>query len=453
MRASLVLIGLTVPAGCAPKPVPEHLRVAPSPTAVVDIHRPQSLTAAIGQLVDIDPLVRRPDPRSTEWWKVASDTEPIQAWLSAQSPLGIRPAALDALEVAWPGTVAVPLARGGRLAKLETTLPTAPPSEAGDRSLVVWMGSLTVSPTPGPSDVRPPLDWLAPERGPARQGLVHIAERSVMLGWLSGPNIPLQPVADAMVEGRYDRLRDRPEGTLILQRAAGSSHPEKRQEALDALQLATTLAWTRAAADGVVEQQKAQALARSIAREIAHPSDSDPLPSLLSRAREGFSADASSPASTGLALVTIAAERLVGTCPDAPCADLGRIATLRQAEVWDPEVIPYARLWRLIAAKDALDQVTASVENKRPIYALPLIADLMVGENGERVPLSLLLQRSLSPEAVLTITRGLDAPDGTQPAEAVAALEQHIETLCTRMPTAQPSGGPVPLSAICPVVP
>ena len=104
----------------------------------------------------------------------------------------------------------------------------------------------------------------------------------------------------------------------------------------------------------------------------------------------------------------------------------------------------------MIAAKDALDQVAASVENKRPTYAFPLVADLIVGATGERVPLSLLLQRNLTPEAVLTITRGLGAPDGTQPSEAVDALSNHVDQLCAFDPAPGLAGGPIPLDDICP---
>ena len=449
MRLATALIALTAPIACAPKPVPGHLRVDADEPAV-EVQPPQTLEAAIAQLVDIDPLVRRPDPRSTEWWSGVEQGAPIRAWTAAQSPQGMSPAALDALEVAWPGTIAVPLAHGGRLAKLETTLPTAPSSDEGDRALVVWLGALTVRPVPGPSDVRPPLGWIATERSAARQGIVHIAERAVLLGWLSGPDIPLAPVADAMVEGRYDRLRGRPEGALILGRAAGDTDPTRYEEALAALHLATELAWSRAAADGVVEQKKVQERTRSIANELGEPPEVDPLPALLARAREGFTADAANPTSTGLALVAIAAERIGGHCPDVPCTDIGRVATLKQAAAWAPEVAAYAQRWRVIAAKDALDQVTASVENKRPTYAFPLVADLIVGETGERIPLSLLLQRNLTPEAVLTITRGLGAPDGTQPSEAVAALASHVDKLCA-FPAAQSLlGGPMPFGNICP---
>jgi len=260
-------------------------------------------------------------------------------------------------------------------------------------------------------------------------------------------------MADAMVEGRYDRLRGRPEGVLILQRAAGATAPDQMITARDALHQATTLAWTRAAADDVVEQQKVQALARTMAEALGESPSTDPLPILLARAREGFSAHAADPTAAGLALVTIAAERISGRCPDEPCADIGRIATLRQAEAWGPQAAQYAHRWRIIAAKDALDQLSASIENKRPTYAFPLIADVIVGETGERVPLSLLLQRSLSPEAVLTVTRGLGAPDGTQPLEAVAALSAHVAALCSSAPTQPGADDPIPLHTICPEPP
>ncbi len=452
MRWCRAILGLSAAWGCGPKQVPDHLRVDPV-EQTVSAQPPTELHTALRQLIDIDPLVRRPAPRSMDWWNRVDGGAPIQAWVETLGPNGTSPTAIDALEAGWPGTVAVPLARGARLAELETTLPTAPPTEDGDRSLLIWLGTFTVRSNPGPSDVRPPLGWLDPDRATARKHLVHIAERAVMLGWLTSPDLPLQPVADAMPEGRYDRLRSRPEGVLILQRSAGATAPDQMDTAYTALHQATALAWTRAAADGVVDQKKAQELGRTMAVALGQPPSTDPLPILLDQAREGFSAHASDATATGLGLVTIAAERISGKCPDAPCVDIGRIATLRQAEAWGADVTPYAHRWRIIAAKDALDQVQSAIDNKRPTYAFPLIADIMVGETGERIPLSLLLQRSLSPEAVLTVTRGLGAPDGTRPEAAVSALMQHVEALCNSAPTNAPGGGPIPLDTICPGAP
>ncbi len=436
-------------AGCAPKHVPDHLRIAP-PTDTSAVAPPVTFDEAARQVVDIDPLVRRPEARSPEWWSSAPDALPIVAWSEAVGHGSASPSSLDALEASWPGSIAVPLARGARLSKLETALPTATPDDAGDRALVVWLGTFTVRPNPGPSDVRPPLGWLAPDRATARQHLLHLSERAVLLGWLSSPDLPAAVVVEAMVEGRYDRLRSRPEGALLLARADAAQSEEAGTTGTLALDTATELALVRAAADGPIEQQRAQKLARKRAVELGLEESADPMPVLLEQARLHLTDDAGVDASAGLALVAIAAARVGGHCPDAPCEGVDRIAMLQQATVWSPEEVgPYSHAWRIVAAKDALDQLTVAVENKRPTYAFPLVADILVGERAERVPLSLLLQRSLGPEACLAITRGLGAPDGTAPQDVLKALDDHIHALCADAPTELAERWTAPMQAIC----
>jgi len=446
-RSSTLLAALLF-TSCSLRKVPDHLRVDPTGPDT-SVAPPASLTEAVAQLVDTDPLVRRPTTRTADWWLHAPDSAPIVAWLDTVGPSGATATALDTLETTWPHTVAIPLARGARLAELEVALPTAPVDESGDRALVLWLGTFTVKPRPGPSDVRAPLGWLAEDRPQQRQGLVHLSERAVLAGWLASPTIPVEPVARAMATGRYDRLRSRPEGALILGRAAGHSAPDQHEAGTAHLNTATHLALVQAAADGPRARKQAQDLAQDLATARGLEDGANPLPGLLDDARVAFTANAGDPTSVGLALVATAAQRLDGACPDAPCVGVDRVSMLRQATQWGAGVEPPAWAWRLVAAKDALDQLTVSIEEKLPSHAFPLIADIIVGETHNRVPLSLLLQRSVGPEAALAITRGFGRPDGTRPEDALAALQAQVDDLCKARPDALPEAWLEPVDQIC----
>ena len=446
--AAVGLWGLCVAGGCGPRKVPSHLQVtAAEPTAAQVA--PTTLVEAIEQLVGSDPLVRRPNQRSAEWWASAPDTEPILSWLHATTPSTTSLASLDTLETEWSGTVAVPLARGARLAELEVALPTAPADEQGDRSLVVWLGTFTVKAAPGRTDVRPPLSWIGNHRDAQRQGLVQLAERSVMSGWLENPDLPIAPVAAAMSESQYDRLRDTPEGALIVARATLLRNGARGTSGTTELEAATHLALVQAAADGIRTQRAAQDLARSLATDRGLAPETDPLPPMLEEARVALTADAGSPASLGRALVAVAAQRLDGHCTVGLCTGVDRTATLALAGRQAADAEPVAWAWRVIAAKTALDRLDVAVKQQLPTSAFPLVADIIVGETGQRVPLSLLLQRSMGPDACLTVTRGLGAPDGTRPEDALAAVQAHIGRVCEARPEQLPEAWSPPVAAIC----
>ena len=117
MHRRCAIAGLSIALGCGPKQVPDHLRVDPT-VQTAALQPPTELSTALRQLIDIDPLVRRPDPRTMDWWNGVEGGAAIQAWIETQTPRGTSPSAVDALEAGWPGTVAVPLARGARLAQL-----------------------------------------------------------------------------------------------------------------------------------------------------------------------------------------------------------------------------------------------------------------------------------------------------------------------------------------------
>jgi len=450
MRVRLHLsLGIATMAGCLGRKVPAHLRVEPE-TVDSEASPPADLATAVAQLVGGDPLVRRPDPRPEDWWSSVPESAPIRAWQQVMQGGPTSVAALDTLETTHAASIAVPLARGARLAELEAILPTTEPDEQGDRSLVVWLGSFTVKPVPGRSDVRPPLGWLGTDRSTQRQALLDLMERSVLSGWLADPDLPLQPIARAMAPAAFDRLRATPEGALIDARARDAHAPDQADAAQAALNMATRLALVQAAADGIRGQRTAQTLSQELATQRGLDAGADPLPGLLEDARLGFTADGGRPSSAGQAMVALAAQRIDGSCVHSPCTGVDRIATLHLAAMQSPEVAPAAWAWRTIAVKTAVDRLQVSIEDALPTTVFPLIADLIVGEVGGRVPLSLLLQRSTGPEAALAITRGLGATDGTQPQDALQALQALLHSVCSERPPELPAAWQPPIERICP---
>ena len=450
MRTRLHLsLGIATMAGCWGRKIPAHLRVEPE-TVEARAAPPSNLADAVTQLVGGDPLLRRPDPRPEGWWNAVPGGEPIRAWQQVMMGGPTSVASLDTLEITHADSIAVPLARGARLAELEAVLPTTEADEQGDRSLVVWLGSFTVKPVPGRSDVRPPLGWLGSDRSTQRQALLDLMERSVLSGWLADPDLPLQPIAQAMAPASFDRLRATPEGALIAARAGKHHSPDQAVSAQAALIGATQLALVEAAADGLRDRKKAQTLSQELAIQRGLGAGDDPLPGLLEDARIGFTADGGRPSSAGHAMVALAAQRIDGSCFHSPCTGVDRIGTLHLAAKQSPEVAPAAWAWRVIAVKTAVDRLQVSIEDALPTTVFPLIADLMVGEVGGRVPLSLLLQRSTGPEAALAITRGLGGTDGTQPQDALQALTELLWSVCSECPPKLPATWQPPIGRICP---
>ena len=437
------LLALT---GCLIKKTPDHLKVDATPVSGPPVTPPVTLSDAVGQLTKGDPLVRRPNARSEEWWLSTAGGAAIAAWREEVGAGPVDAAALASLEGAWRGSCAVALSRGARLAELEHQQFSVSEGLEGDRALVTWLGSVIVNGPPGPSDVRPALDWISPREG--RPALLRVAERSVMLAWLDSPDIPLAPVEAAMTEGTFDRLRGMPAGQLIVARAEGAPSAEALQLGVDLLDDATNLAMLRAAADSTSQQQAARELADALkaTRDLPLSDAEDPLPHLLQMSFDQLVQAGGSVESTGLGLVSLTASRLIDACPDRPCTGLDRHDTLKRAARWSPQAATYAWAWRLITAKDLRDQLEVVQERGLSTDALPDVADLIVGERSTRVPVSLLQQRTLTPSASLAITRGLGQPDGTQAEEALAALDSHISELCATRPSTK---WPQPVDRLC----
>ena len=410
---------------CGPKEIPPHLRIDP---AEASGSAPTGTTLA--DLVAHDPLVRRPAPGPADHWKDLGD--PVEAWAVLARRENLEPTDWDALEARLPGTLAVPLARGARLAVLEVKA-SEELTPAAEASVARWLGHIQAdeqSPTHAPGA---PLVWLDP-KDPLGTA-VHIAERQVLLGWLDGPEIPLGAVGEAMRPGVHDRLIDAPAGALLLARAHAASDPSARARGLQALADATSLALDGAAADRDSEQRAVATRTADLRAELG----GEPVPTLLARARTELSRDAADDVSAGLALVAIGAERLVDSCPDRPCVGLDRTVALARADTWGAEVARWARAWRLVALKDAVDEFEVAYDRPTFYQVIPPLADALLGTGASTVPLTLLQQRAANPVVLLAISRAAAGVDATDEEGTTLALRKRLAEVAGQVASDPPN--------------
>jgi hypothetical protein len=328
----------------------------------VEAPEPADAAGKIAWIVAEDPLVRRPRLPSGE---LDGGLDEFRA-LATGNPAAT---ALADLEARHRGTVVVPFARGARLAALEVSL--ADPAAA-----LAWVLPLPAD-HPGQEQVRPPLAWLG---ATSAEPLLRIVERQVLLGWLDGPGVPVEAPARALEGEAFDRLALTPAGVLLRARAARLRDADAAARGRLALEEATWIAAMRAAADRDAEQATLRTLlAESAARA---GTTGDPTRAHLTSAAEALAADAGDDASAGLALLAQAALRWEGGCPDLPCGGFDRVAAMETAGRWSADVRPLADIWRVIAAKDALDRLEVAYEQPSFPTALDLQVEVLIGTGG-----------------------------------------------------------------------
>ncbi|MDP2315892.1 MAG: hypothetical protein Q8P41_23555 [Pseudomonadota bacterium] len=388
---------------CA-RPIPTALQID-TQDARTTAPEPTDPAALVGWMIGDDPLARRPrmptgpvDEALADWMKVAASAEP-------------RPTDWAAVEAAHPGTAVVPLARGARLAALETSLQD-PAAALG------WSVPLPPGET-SQDQVRPALDWL----GAPADALLGLVERQVLLGWLDAPSVPVDDAASALTAPTYDRAAATPAGALLVARAARPRDPTAAAAGRDALLEATWIAAMGAAADRDAEQVAVKAL-RAEAGTRAGVSG-DPTNTLLTRAWQGLAADAGGDDSTGLALLAQAALRWRNACTDAPCGGFDRVALMANAGRWDPAVAPLADAWRVIAAKDALDRFESAFDAPSFPQALDGVIEVLVGTGGS-VDRSLLLYARPGPPVQLALSRAAGGGDLTSREDLFRTLKNRL---------------------------
>lgn len=388
---------------CA-RPIPPALQVEPEDLAQA-APEPTDTPALLAWIIGDDPLARRP----------RTPTSPgdaaLAAWTAVAQGADPSPTEWASIEAAHRGTAAVPLARGARLAALETALGD-PPAALG------WAVPLPAG-DPSQDQVRPALDWL----GAKPEALLGVVERQVLLGWLDAPGVPIDAAARALANPTYDRASATPAGTLLLARAALPHDPAAGAASRAALEEATWLALMGAAADRDAEQAALKGL-RAEAGTRAGVSG-DPTNTLLTRAWQGFAADAGANDSTGLALVAQAALRWRNACTDAPCGGFDRVALMEDAKRWDPAVAPIADAWRVVAAKDALDRLSVAYDEPSFPQALDGIVEVLLGTGGA-VDRSLLLYPRPGAPVQLALSRAAGGGDLTTREDLFRTLEARL---------------------------
>ena len=275
--------------------------------------QPEDPAALITWIIAEDPLlrhIRRPDPGLPM-------PAPIAAWLASTPPAW-------GVEAEYAGTIAVPLLRGARLLELE---------QRGGQTLPI-SDLLLLSPLSPPSAVPPEgartvLDALGE---PGAEGLLAISERQVLLGWLDGPAIDVQPLQRFLEDPRYSRLVQSPAGTTLYSRIQNRKNDVLAEQGAKALREAGLRALRQVIADTDAEQAAWRTERATLQSELGV--QGDPVDHLLLQAQEKLSADAGNDRSVGQALVAQVALRWREGCPDLPCGGLDRGPSLQTPRRW-----------------------------------------------------------------------------------------------------------------------
>jgi len=261
-----------------------------------------------------------------------------------------------------------------------------------------------------------------------RDAALLMAERSVLLGWMDGPDIDVEPAALALTQPGHSRMLDTPAGTLVRARAAKERSEDAAARGRAALNEASVLALATVGADRDAEQEV-------LKRRLANAQETlgntqDPIGTGLHRARISLTADAGSNVSAGLALVAMTAERLFRTCPEGQCAGLDRTQVLESAARWGPEARAMARVWQVIALKQAVDTLVASHNKPSFGHSLIDVVDPLSGTGGGSIELSLMRYRTAEPTALLQISRLAQGPAATDSVEVIGAVKARLVRAC-----------------------
>jgi hypothetical protein len=337
-------------------------------------------------------VARRQDPRSDDWWSV---------------------------EATHRGTIAVPLARGARLAAIEPRFPDFAPS-------IAWIVPLPM-PTVRVEAARHALDWLSPAKP---EDVLTVMERQVLLGWLDGPSIPISLAARPLQDATWARLAQTPTGALILARAQGVG-----AGSTDALTEATRLALMEVAADSDVEQTAWRSL---------RGDGADPINARLGMVGQ----DGRDAAGVGRSLLGLAALRWRDACADAPCGGLDRVDAMTAAGRWAPELAPLVQAWQVIALKDAIDQLLTTYDTGFARLGVDRVVEALIGVGVTGVDFGALQHRDPGPGMHLAITRALGGGDATSKEAMFSALHRTLATRAEAARAVAPEGFAEPLKRI-----
>lgn len=402
---------------CA-RPIPEHLRLEPSP----DEARAEpitDLTSAVAAVLRRDPLARSPYLPARIALEPVLGAEPLVAFSEAVGALeasneGIG-RAMQVVEERWEGTVAVPLSRGYRLRIAENILANGTTDPEQTQARLVELLTPLAAGAGDPALTRMPFAFLGPDASIRAYG-----ERWVLESWLAGPSIPLAPLGPLLGAPQYDSLRTSPVGALIIARITGAAADPAAPWA--DLERATRLALTAAAADRDAEQAAWAVEKSAAAAELG----GDPVETLLRRAAAGLTAAASRDRAAGGALLALAALRWEGACADAPCGGLDRVQGMRSAARWDPDVAALAACWQVLALKEALDSLEAGRATAMFPRGIADLADALIGTGAGAIEAPALRKARADAQVWLTVARAVGVDGETDWDGARVALGKHL---------------------------
>jgi len=420
-----MLLGLAL-SGCPTSRVPSHLAPPDASGEQASQERIQDLDDLVRAMISKDPLGRTAGNISVQTASSVPGGEPYAELLRIATVL--EPGKDDALrrirdlEAAHRGTPLVALSRGARVREIEAVVGAQTRlDDAAEARVLALLTPLSSTENASNQPARP-LRWLS-ETTEVRDPVLTAADRWALLGWLDGPEMDLQPVADALSTPPYDTLRRTPAARLVLARATGGTgDPEP---GMADLERATRLLLTEAVADRKREREAVAAAWLEVGEDL----DSDaPRDALLSRAERTLSSASSSKLGTGGALLALQARRLWGDCPNAPCIGLDRVEGLSAAARWDPRLARLSRLLQIAALHDAIDGIEVARGTVRYPQAAVHLADALIGTGA--VPPDALLVRQRSPDAStwLTLGRSVGTEHATTWEEARAALRAWAAT-------------------------
>lgn len=420
---SLWLLALGLVA-CTPR-VPPHLAV--DPPAPATLASPiTDVESAVAAFVQRDPLARSPSLPDADRLDALPGCEPLASYVRRIRQLeagnGQVDRELQQLEDEWAGTAVVALTRGYRLRLVENLLATTPElDEPAQERVAVLLNPVQDSRA---DDTLPlgALQWLD-SQGSLNDAIRRSGDRWVLAGWLDHPEIPLAPVGKALEDPLYDGLVATPVGALVAARASGSRTVDPTPGLAD-LTEATRLALVRAAADRDKEQA---AWAEERDRAAAALDGREPITALLQRAAERLTPAAGDDSAAGGALLALAALRWLDACADPPCVGADRTAWMRSAGSWSDEVGPLARVWRVIALKEAIDAMEVGHDTVLYPKAMLQLVDALHGTDAGTLELALLRRRSPEPQTWLDLARAVDTEGATNWSEVRVALGRHLE--------------------------
>jgi hypothetical protein len=426
LPSALLLASLALH-GCGRR-VPPHLQLKPPTERATVVATIESLQDAVAAMVSRDPLMRAPMILDDDVLEAIEGGAPIRAYGDSIRSLergdGQVERTLQQLEDEHPGTVGVPLARGYRLRVAENLL------AQGDDSEGTLARQLAVTLTPLHSvrvdDTLPrqALEWLCGSRFDP-DCIRAYGDRWTAQSWLFDPSLDLGAVATALEQPLYSALGDTPTGRLISSRARGATDTDSESGLLD-LERATHLALNRAAADRDSEQA---AFADFKAEEAEALGMADPEIELLRTAVEKLTAAAAADDAAGGALIALGAQRIRGGCTHAPCTGIDRVEAISAAQAWGVRPARVAKIWRVIAMKDALDTMDVGHETVLFPTAMVSLVDALLGTGAGPLDLELMRRRVPEPAVWLDLARATGVEGITDWDGAKSALGSHLARL------------------------